>query len=159
MTETQHLLEFSEELRARVADLEPSQRARPGVHDRPIPDPKQMMADMVISDFLDHPRIMLVIADLVEARFLRVNRTMCDILGFNERNLLEASFLDLVHPEDRKRTLLEIERLVAGQRTSGFKNRYLDAHGAYRFFEWVAITDDDRELCFAMAIDITEDAR
>jgi PAS domain S-box-containing protein len=157
MSDTRYLQEFSEELRARVAALEPSTRARPEIRTGPAPDPKEMMANLVISEFFDHPRIMLVIADLVEARFLRVNRTMGDVLGINDSDLLEVSFLDLVHPDDRKRTLLEIGRLVAGKRTSGFTNRYLSAHGTYRVFEWVAIADDDRELCFAMAIDITED--
>jgi hypothetical protein len=67
----------------------------------------------------------------------------------------ENSFLDRVHPDDHPRTMKEMERLVAGERTSSFSNRHLDSDGNYRLFQWTAVADANSELCYAMAIDIT----
>ena len=99
---------------------------------------------------------MLFSADLVEGRYLRVNNRVCEVLGYSEQEILESSFLDRVHPEDHLKTIKEMERLVAGERSSDFRNRHLDAEGNYRTFEWTAVADANRELCYAMAIDVTE---
>lgn len=154
MSEQFFVPDLFEELRVRVAELEARRRA-----DRkpdPTVDAKQLMADMIISGFLEHPGVMLFVADLVEGRFLRFNKAVCDILGYTEKELLEVSFLDRVHPDDSTRTMLEMGRLAAGEWTRGFRNRHLDVNGAYRVFEWTAIADDNRELCYALAVEVTE---
>jgi PAS domain S-box-containing protein len=150
------MLNLAEELRARVGELDRVRRHHVREHPEAAADPKQMMADMVVSDFVGLPQVMLVIADLVEGRFLRFNQAVCDVLGYSERELLEVSFIDRVHPDDRTKTLLEMGRLAEGERTSGFRNRHLDADGTYRIFEWTAIADESRELCYAMAVEISD---
>jgi hypothetical protein len=49
-----------------------------------------------------------------------------------------------------------MERLLAGERTSNFRNRHRDVDGIYRVLEWTAVADADRELCYAMAVEITD---
>jgi PAS domain S-box-containing protein len=117
-------------------------------------DPREKAAERAIAGFFEQPLVMLFIADLVEGRFLRVNQKVCDVLGFSRQELFESSFLDRVHPDDRRLTMLEMERLVAGAPTVGFRNRHLAADGTYRTFEWTAVADTDRELCYAMAIEV-----
>ncbi len=150
------MMQLAEELRARVGELDRVRRHHVDEHPEAAVNPKQMMADMVVSDLFGLPSVMLVIADLVEARFLRFNQALCDVLGYSEKELLEVSFIDRVHPDDRTRTMLEMGRLAAGERTRGFRNRHLDADGIYRVFEWTAIADESRELCYAMAVEISE---
>ncbi len=150
------MLNLAEELRARVAELDRVRRHHGHEHPEATADPKQMMADMVVADFAEHPHVMLFVADLVEGRFLRFNTAVCAVLGYTEQDLLEVSFIDRVHPDDRTKTMLEMGRLTAGEQTRGFRNRHLDADGAYRVFEWTAIADESRELCYAMAVEITE---
>jgi PAS domain S-box-containing protein len=106
--------------------------------------------------FFEQPLAMMFIADLVEGRYLRVNPLVCEVLGYSMRELLETSFLDRIHPDDRLRTMREMENLLAGQRTSNFRNRHRDVDGIYRVLEWTAVADAKRELCFAIAIEITE---
>lgn len=154
MSEQFSILDLTDELRVRVAELEGLHRAGGGAD--PAIDSKQLMADIVVSNFVEHPKVMLFVADLVEGRFLRCNKAVCDVLGYSERDLLEVSFIDRVHPDDRTKTMLEMGRLVAGEQTRGFRNRHLDAEGTYRVFEWTAIADDSRELCYAMAVEVTE---
>jgi PAS domain S-box-containing protein len=154
MSEQFSILDLTDELRVRVAELEGLHRGGGGAD--PTIDSKQLMADIVVSNFVEHPEVMLFVADLVEGRFLRCNKAVCDVLGYSERDLLEVSFIDRVHPDDRTKTMLEMGRLAAGEQTRGFRNRYLDVTGTYRVFEWTAIADQSRELCYAMAVEVTE---
>jgi PAS domain S-box-containing protein len=160
MAETNSSREVREEnrvLRARVAELEQELarlRNAGGLAD--ASEPGRTAAERAISGFFEQPLVMLFIADLVEGRYLRVNGKVCEVLGFTEREILESSFLERVHPDDHVRTVLEMGRLAAGERTAGFRNRHLDANGRYHTFEWTAIADADRELCYAMAVEITE---
>jgi len=147
---------LADELRARVGELDRMRRNLSLDHPEATTDPKKLMADMVVGEFAEHPNVMLFVADLVEGRFLRFNSVACDVLGYTEQELLEVSFIDRVHPDDRTRTMLEMGRLSAGEQTRGFRNRHLDADGTYRVFEWTAIADESRELCYAMAVEITE---
>ena len=54
-------------------------------------------------------------ADPLTGRLLRVNHRFCEIVGYSEEELLELTFLDLTHPEDRERTQTELARLVRGE--------------------------------------------
>lgn len=152
------LLEENRQLKARVADLEGklTQMMQGEGAALAARNPKQTAAEKAVAGFFEQPLVMLFIADLVEGRYLRVNHKVCEVLGYSEKEILESSFLDRVHPDDRSMTMLEMERLVSGKTTSGFRNRHLDASGHYRTFAWTAVADENRELCYAMAIEVTD---
>ena len=144
-------------LRARVADLENDlAELRSGTRTADLGETEESAAERAIAGFFEQPLVMLFIADLVEGRFLRVNQKVCEVLGHTEQELLESSFLDRVHPDDHRKTMLEMERLAAGEQTAEFRNRHRDADGNYRVLEWTATVDPDRELCYAMAIEVTD---
>jgi len=160
MVKERKLREATDEIRAlreRVAELERQlSRFRVGDFSERTSNSKASVAERAVAGFFEQPLVMLFIADLVEGRYLRVNNRVCEVLGYSEQEILESSFLDRVHPEDHLKTIKEMERLVAGERSSDFRNRHLDAEGNYRTFEWTAVADANRELCYAMAIDVTE---
>ena len=144
-------------LRERIAELERRlTRHRLGEIDNGRPTTGESLAERAVAGFFDQPLVMLVIADLVEGRFLRVNQKMCDVLGYSEREILESSFIDRVHPDDHSKTIKEMDRLIAGERSSGFTNRHLAADGTYKTFEWTSVADENGELCYAMAIEIED---
>ncbi len=151
------LVEENRALRKRVAELERQleeiRSVGSGVEIEASTE--QIAADRAIAGFFDQSLVMLFIADLVEGRFLRVNKKVCEVLGYSEEDLLKYSFLDRVHPDDHRNTMRKMQRLIEGEKTVGFRNRHLDAAGVYRTFEWTAVVDPDRELCYAMAIEIT----
>ena len=113
-------------------------------------------AERAISRLFAIPDAMLFVVDLVEGRFLQVNHKVCSILGYSAAELLESSFLDRVHPDDMRRTLLEIQRLGARRHSKGFRNRHRAADGSYRTLEWTAFSDPESDLCYAMAIVVDE---
>lgn len=140
-------------LRARVQVLERElETARAIARERHNASPTA--AERALAGFFEQPVAMLFIADLVEGRYLRVNGKVCEVLGYSEKELLETSFLDRVHPDDRRKTMREMQRLVAGKQTAHFRNRHRDARGNWHSFEWTAVADPDGELCYAMAVEV-----
>jgi len=153
----QDMTDENRALRERIAELERKlSRFRVDESSNPPPGSNVSAAERAVAGFFEQPLVMLFIADLVEGRYLRVNSKVCEVLGYSEKEILETSFLDRVHPDDHHRTMKEMERLVAGEQTSNFRNRHLDSDGNYRIFEWTAVADANRELCYAMAVEITD---
>ena len=71
------------------------------------------------------------ICHVVEGRFVRVNRSLCEILGYAERELLGRTVKELSHPDDRDVTDPERARIRAGEIDSArFEKRYLRKDGA-----------------------------
>jgi diguanylate cyclase (GGDEF)-like protein/PAS domain S-box-containing protein len=65
-----------------------------------------------------------------DGRFLRVNRSLCEILGYPERELLGKTFQEITHPDDVGVDLEHLRRLLAGEvRTYQTEKRYLHQDG------------------------------
>ncbi|HEV7473337.1 MAG TPA: EAL domain-containing protein [Pyrinomonadaceae bacterium] len=45
-------------------------------------------------------------------RWHRINRSLCEILGYSERELLSKDFKDLIHPDDRFASIAKLEQLL-----------------------------------------------
>jgi PAS domain S-box-containing protein len=50
-----------------------------------------------------------------EGRWLKVNRALCDILGYSKEELLTKTFQDLTHPEDLEADLQYKQQVFSGQ--------------------------------------------
>lgn len=71
------------------------------------------------------------ICHVVESRFVRVNRSLCEILGYSEKELLGKTVKDVSHPEDRDVTDAERARIRAGEIDQArFEKRYLRRDGS-----------------------------
>ena len=74
----------------------------------------------------------------LDGRWLRVNRALCDILGYDEAGLTDLNFRDLTHPEDRDDDRDAQRALLAGGQ------RFLQREKRYRHRDgrsvWVRLT-------------------
>ena len=71
------------------------------------------------------------ICHVVDGRFVRVNRSLCEILGYSERELLGKHVKDISHADDRDVTDPERARIRAGEIDSArFEKRYVRKDGA-----------------------------
>jgi len=71
------------------------------------------------------------ICHVSEGRFARVNRSLCEILGTPEKELLGKTVKEVSHPDDRDVTDAERARIRAGEIDSArFEKRYLRKDGA-----------------------------
>ncbi len=65
-----------------------------------------------------------------DGRWLRANRTLTEITGYSEEQLLELTFQDITHPDDLDADLDSAARLLAGEtRSYQVEKRYLRSDG------------------------------
>ena len=86
---------------------------------------------------------------------MQINSSCKNIIGYENNELINTSFLDLVHPDDIKPTLLEMSKLSRGESVFYFENRYKHKNGTYVNLAWSATTDSSNNLIYATAQDIT----
>lgn len=103
-------------------------------------------------------------ADPHTGHFLRVNPALCNLLGYSEEELLQRSFLDVTHPDDRASDWSKLHELVAGRITSfQSEKRYLRRDGSIAWGQATVNLVRDangRPLrTMAMIQDITEQKR
>jgi eukaryotic-like serine/threonine-protein kinase len=92
----------------------------------------------------------------LDGYFRRVNVNFSRILGYTDAELLSRPFLDFLHPEDRERSMAEMEKLSRGLPVIRFLNRYRDTKGSYRTFEWTAKAIPEEGVIFGVAQDVTD---
>src|SRR4029077_5059501 len=65
-----------------------------------------------------------------DGRFIKVNRSLCELTGHSETALLVRSFQSITHPDDLDTDLAYVEDVLAGRRrTYQLEKRYLHADG------------------------------
>jgi PAS domain S-box-containing protein len=74
----------------------------------------------------------------IDGRWLRVNRRLAEIVGYEPEELLQATFQQITHPDDLDRDLAQMRRLLADElRTYTMEKRYLRRDGS---IVWVNLT-------------------
>ena len=98
---------------------------------------------------------MLTIVQL-DGHFQRVNPAFQTVLGFTEDELLSMSIFDLIHPDDRAKTMQEYEQLALGHPTPMMENRLRTKDGSYRWVDWSYFPVPEDGLLFGVGRDTTE---
>jgi len=91
--------------------------------------------------------------------FKTLNPSFEKTLGFTTKELMAKPYLEFIHPDDRRATIVEKDRLEAGEVTFAFENRYLCKDGSYKWLLWNAVSVSEQEAIYAVARDITERKR
>ena len=60
----------------------------------------------------------MVQADTPDFRFTRINQKFCEIAGYCAEELLTKSYIDLTHPQDRRRDMRGLARVLRGKNDS-----------------------------------------
>lgn len=108
--------------------------------------------------FFDRSLDLLCIAG-TDGYFKRINPAFTRVLGWEREQLLNAPFIDFVHPEDVEKTKAEVARLSDGLPTVSFENRYRCADGSYRRLLWNAFPDPESGRLYAIARAVPEGSR
>lgn len=97
------------------------------------------------SAFEDAPIGIALVA--LSGQFLRVNRSLCQILGYSQDQLLTKTFPEITHPDDVATNLEQLQRAIAGEiNIYQVQQRYLHQQG---HIVWalvnVSVVRDSRE--------------
>jgi diguanylate cyclase (GGDEF)-like protein/PAS domain S-box-containing protein len=86
-----------------------------------------------------------------DGRFLRVNRSLCDLLGYTDAELLRLTFQDITHPEDLNSDLEQLQKLAYGEiETYRMDKRYFhrDGHEIWARLSVSAVRDEAGKVEF-----------
>jgi PAS domain S-box-containing protein len=107
-----------------------------------IPQPD---ADSLFQSAFEHAAIgMALVAP--DGTWLRVNRSVCEITGYSETELLQRTFQDITHPDDVERDVANAHKILSGEiDTYQMEKRYFHKNGS---IVWVLLSvslvrDDD----------------
>ena len=88
--------------------------------------------------------------------FKVVNPAWTKILGWSEEELLSKPYKDFVHPDDLNLTRHENERVLNGEGSLDFENRYLCKDGSYRWLSWKSFPFTKEQKVYAVVRDVTK---
>lgn len=87
------------------------------------------LAQQMVGRALESAPIGIALVDL-DGSWLRVNRALCDLLGYSEAELLASTFQEITHPDDLEADLALLDDVLQGRRSSYQMNkRYIRADG------------------------------
>jgi len=95
----------------------------------------------------------------VEGRFQFVSAAFERIFGYAPDEVIGRRMIELVHPDDRERTLQAVANIMAGKLQLHFENRYVRKDGKTAHIVWSARWSPGDGLRVAVARDVTERKR
>ncbi|MCE9602313.1 MAG: PAS domain S-box protein [Gemmatimonadetes bacterium] len=110
--------------------------------------------------FYDLPFIGMAVTSVSSKRWLHVNQTLCELLGYPRDELVTKTWAELTHPEDLPADVAAFERVLRGE-ANGYKmdKRFIRKDGAvvHATIDVLAerLPDGSVDRCFATVADIT----
>jgi PAS domain S-box-containing protein len=113
-------------------------------------------AEGELNRFFDLSIDLFVIAS-GDGYFKRMSPAVTAMLGYTEKEAIAISYMDMMHPDDHPRAIVELERQMRdGTRVDDFEARFRHKNGSYRVLSWRSMPQGD--LMFATARDVTDAA-
>lgn len=112
-------------------------------------------AEAELNRFFASSPDLFCIVDL-DGTYKRINPVFEELLGYPLHEMLNKSFVDLVHPEDRELTITELKNLKTTQTSKSFEHRCLCKDGSYKWFSWKTTLVPENSVFYGVARDITD---
>jgi diguanylate cyclase (GGDEF)-like protein/PAS domain S-box-containing protein len=108
-----------------------------------------------LNDYIDELLEAICVVDK-EGKFLQLSSGCERLFGYKNEELIGKSMLELIHPDDRERTLQAASEIMAGEHKIDFENRYLRKDGQIAHIQWSARWSPEQQVRIAVARDITK---
>ena len=90
-----------------------------------------------------------------EGYFTKINPAASELLGYSQQELLSVPFIEFVHPDEKENTIKATGKLLTGNTTLQFENRFVTKTGKVKWLSWSSTPSPEGHV-FAVAKDITE---
>lgn len=110
---------------------------------------------VAISQYIDLLLDAICVVD-PSGTFVYVSTGAERIFGYKPEEMVGRSMLELIHPDDKTKTLQTAAEIMQGQPKVDFENRYLRKDGQVVHVLWSARWSDSDQLRVAVARDITQ---
>lgn len=95
----------------------------------------------------------------LEGKFLKINKAGCQMIGYDEDEILQHTYRKFVHPEDINISDNDLDNLNHGKNTRSFENRYITKSGEIIWLSWTSNTSLEEGLIYASAKNITQEKK
>ena len=93
--------------------------------------------DALFQNAFEHAAIGMALVS-PEGKWLRVNRSICQITGYSEGELLKRTFQDITHPDDLDLDLANVRKMLSGEiQTYQMEKRYFHKNSS---IVWVLLS-------------------
>lgn len=118
-------------------------------------------------EYLEYERLnnfFMLSADLIciagfDGYFKKINPAVSNLLGYTEEELFASPINDFVYTDDKQVTSTSRGNIHRGKPLTNFENRYLTKNGEVIWLSWTSIPDQERQVVFAIAKNVTEKKR
>ena len=94
-----------------------------------------------------------------EGRYVFVSAAFERVFGYAPHEVIGHRMIELVHPDDRERTMQVVAEIMSGQYQLHFENRYVRKDGRTAHIVWSARWSPEDKMRVAVARDVTERKR
>ncbi len=108
-----------------------------------------------LSDIMDLLLDAICVVDK-DGRFISVSGACERIFGYTPEEMIGRPMIELVYPEDRPKTLRQVDKIMDGYLQRHFENRYVRKDGQVVHIMWSARWSENDQVRVAVARDITE---
>ncbi|MBT2144830.1 MULTISPECIES: diguanylate cyclase [unclassified Rhodanobacter] len=119
------------------------------------PSPLESGAGLPFSNVMDLLLDAICVVD-VQGRYVFVSAAFERIFGYTPEEVVGRPMIELVHPDDRERTLQAANEIMAGHPKPHFQNRYVRKDGRVIHIMWSARWSEADQVRIAVARDVTE---
>jgi diguanylate cyclase (GGDEF)-like protein/PAS domain S-box-containing protein len=119
------------------------------------PSPLESGAGLPFSNVMDLLLDAICVVD-VQGRYVFVSAAFERIFGYTPEEVIGRPMIELVHPDDRERTLQAANEIMAGHPKPHFQNRYVRKDGRVIHIMWSARWSEADQVRIAVARDVTE---
>jgi PAS domain S-box-containing protein len=104
--------------------------------------------------FFDLAFDILMVAN--EEHFIKINPTFSKTLGYNQEDMNRIKFIDIIHPEDKKRTQEIIKKHLEGEPIMNFRARFVCKDGSYKWLDLNSNVDLSWRIFYSVGRDVTK---
>jgi PAS domain S-box-containing protein len=116
---------------------------------------KENEKSLKIADMFFNMSFNILVA-VKEEHFIKINPSFERILGYNQNDMDKIKFMDLIHPEDLKRTNVMLAKHLEGNPVVNLRIRFLCKDGSYKWLDWNSSLDMKEGVFYSVGRDVTK---